>query len=147
MRVNVKNYMYRWFDNMLILQSENDSVLYIYCPSECIYDDGTSRFYCYSTNIQEREFLDIDYVDYHIESKSDISCDGVAHFICYKNDKKLILPGYRGYKDRTLPNDILAKAGGYWHYRNDNEVVEKDRKKRQWLDCVTALADMIKKEN
>lgn len=144
MRVNVKNYMYRWFDNMLILQCENDNVLYIYCPSECIYDDGTSRFYCYSTNIQEREFLDIDYVDYHIESKSDISCDGVAHFIHYKNDKKLILRGYGGRKDRTIPNDILAKAGGYWHYRNDDEVVEKDRKKRQWSDCMVTLADIIK---
>lgn len=33
MRVNVKNYMYRWFDNMLILQTEDDNVLYIYCPS------------------------------------------------------------------------------------------------------------------
>lgn len=146
MRVNVKNYMYRGFDNMLILQCENDSVLYIYCPSECIYDDGTSRFYCYSTNIQEREFLDIDYVDYHIESKLDISCDGVAHFIRYKNDKKLILRGYR-HEDRTIPNDILAKAGGYWHHRNNDEVVKKDRKKRQWSDCVTALADMIKKED
>lgn len=146
MRVNVKNYMHRWFDNMLILQCENDSVLYIYCPSECIYDDGTSRFYCYSTNIQEREFLDIDYVDYHIESKSNISCDGVAHFIQYRNDKKLILCGYR-HKDRTLPNDILAKAGGYWHHRNDDKVVENDRKKRQWSDCVTALADIIKKED
>lgn len=144
MRVKVKGYMYRWFDNMLILQSENDDVLYIYCPSECIYDDGTSRFYCYSTNIHEREILDIDYVDYHIEPKSDISCDGVAHFIQYKNDKKLILRACRGPKNRTLPDDILAKAGGYWHHRNDAEVVEKDRKKRQWSDCVAALADITK---
>lgn len=68
MRVNVKNYIYRWLDNMLILQTEDDNILYIYCPSECIYNDGISRYYCYKENLQARELLEIDYVDYHTES-------------------------------------------------------------------------------
>jgi hypothetical protein len=54
MRIHVKNYLYRHFDNMLILQTEDDNVLYIYCPSECIYNDNTSRFYCYKENIMKR---------------------------------------------------------------------------------------------
>lgn len=144
MRVNVKNYMYRWFDNMLILQTEDDNVLYIYCPSECIYNDGISRYYCYKENLQARELLEIDYVDYHTESDSDISCNGIAHFIQYRNDKKIIRREYGCCKHRELPNDILNKAGGYWHHFNDNETVENDRKKRQWSDFISAISDAIK---
>ena len=102
MRVNIKNYMYRWFDNMLILQTEDDNVLYIYCPSECIYNDGISRYYCYKENLQARELLEIDYVDYHMESDSDISCNGIAHFIQYRNDKQIIIRGYRCCKHTTI---------------------------------------------
>ena len=145
MRVNVKNYLYRHFDNMLILQTEDDNILYIYCPSECIYNDNESRFYCYKENITKREFLKIDYVDYHTESNSVITCDGVAHFIQYGNDKNAWYNNRR-YINRELYMDVLRKAGGYWHYYNDADIVEADRKKRQWSDFASAVSDMIKEE-
>jgi hypothetical protein len=128
---------------MLILQTEDDNILYIYCPSECIYNDNESRFYCYKENIMKREFLKIDYVDYHIESNLVITCDGVAHFIQYGNDENAWC-GSRGYNNKKLYMDALRKAGGYWHYYNDADIVETDRKKRQWSDFVSTVSDMIK---
>ena len=138
MRVNVKNYLYRHFDNMFILQTADDTILYIYCPSECIYNDNISRFYCYRKNIIERAFLRIDYVDYHMELNSVITCDGVAHFIQYSNEKNA------WYNNRELYEGALRKAGGFWRYYNEVDIVEADRKKRQWADFVTSISDMIK---
>jgi hypothetical protein len=91
----------------------------------------------------KREFLKIDYVDYHIESNLVITCDGVAHFIQYGNDKNAWCDS-RGYNNKELCMDALRKAGGYWHYYNDADIVETDRKKRQWSDFVSAMSDMIK---
>ena len=146
MRVKVKNYLYRHFDNMLILQTENDTILYIYCPSECTYDDKFSHYYCYEENIIARQCLEIDYVDYHIESDSNISCDGIAHFIQYDNKNIIIREGYNFYRDRNreLSRDILDKAGGYWHHYNDLSIIESDRKKRQWLGFTVAISNIIK---
>lgn len=138
MRVNVKNYLYRHFDNMLILQTEDDTILYIYCPSECIYEDWRSRFYCYTENILRREAMSIDYVDYHTEPNSDIACNGVAHFIHYGDGRNA------WHDNRGLSYQHLAEAGGYWHYRNDSSVVEADRKKRQWADFAATMSDVIK---
>lgn len=138
MRVNVKNYLYRHFDNMFILQTKDDTILYIYCPSECIYDDNTSRFYCYKENIIKRAFLKINYIDYHTESNSVITCDGVAHFIQYSNEKNA------WYNNRELYEGALRKAGGFWRYYNDVDIIGADRKKRQWDDFTAAMSDMIK---
>lgn len=138
MRVNAKNYLYRHFDNMLILQTEDDNVLYIYCPSECIYNDNISRFYCYTENIVQREFLKIDYIDYHTESNSVLTCDGVAHFIQYGNEENA------WYDNRELYGDALREAGGYWRYYHDADIIEADRKKRQWAGFAAAMSDMIK---
>ena len=138
MRVNVKNHLYRHFDNMLILQTEYDTILYIYCPSECIYNDNISRFYCYRENIIKRAFLNIDYVDYHTESNSVITCDGVAHFIQYSNEKNA------WYNNKELYEGALRKAGGFWRYYNEADIVEADRKKRQWTDFTATMSDMIK---
>jgi hypothetical protein len=86
----------------------------------------------------QREFLKIDYVDYHSESNSVITCDGVAHFIQYGNEKNT------WYNNRELCGDILRKSGGYWHYYNDADIIEADRKKRQWTDFVATMSDVIK---
>jgi hypothetical protein len=67
-----------------------------------------------------------------------ITCDGVAHFIQYGNEKNT------WYNNRELCGDILRKAGGYWHYYNDADIIEADRKKRQWSDFVSTVSDMIK---
>ena len=123
---------------MLILQTEYDTILYIYCPSECIYNDNISRFYCYRENIIKRAFLNIDYVDYHTESNSVITCDGVAHFIQYSNEKNA------WYNNKELYEGALRKAGGFWRYYNEADIVEADRKKRQWTDFTATMSDMIK---
>ena len=141
MQVKVKNYMYRWFDTMLIVQTENDDVLYLYCPSECLYDDGSTRFYCYSTNMNKNDHLTIDYVRYS-NNNSCIKCDGVAEFIKYSETEN---PRYTyRHTGHEIPNDILRKAGGYWRYLNDREEIEKDVTRRQWSGMAAAFSDMLK---
>lgn len=144
MRVNVKNYMYRWFDKMLIVQTENDEVLYLYCPSDCIYNNEDTTFYCYDTNMGSNNVLDIEYVEYK-NNNSCIQCDGVAEFIKYRSfEESRKSRNMYHHTCHDIPGDILNKAGGYWHYRNDDDVLEKDRISRQWSGAAVALSDMLK---
>lgn len=136
MRVRVKNYLYRHFDNMFILQTEDDTVLYIYCPSECLYDDEISKYYCYTNNILDRVYLKIDYIDYHTESNSFIQCDGVAHFVKYNHSEKNAF-----HRDKNLSHNVIKN---YWRYFNDSNVIEKDRNNRQWSGFVSVISDMAK---
>lgn len=140
MIVNVEKYLYRHFDNMLIVFTENNECLYLYCPSECIYQAGDIRFYCYITDITQREYLKIEYIKFHKEPSLSILCDGIADFIQYDiyNRNPLIRGGFE------IQRDLLPKDFNYWDKFNEPKTIQKDKERRQWKGLCEAMSDMTK---
>ena len=85
--VEVKGYVYRHFDTMLIVLTADNKLLYLFCPSETIYNDGKTRFYCYKSNMLEHSKYALDSVTYTEERENFIQCDGVAKTIFFNMEK------------------------------------------------------------
>lgn len=146
-KLNVKNYMYRWFDTMLIVRTENNEVLYLYCSSGCIHTDGDTTFYCYDTNMGINNILDIEYVEYSHNCNSCIQRDCIVEFIKFHSFGESRKSGNMYHHTcHNIQNDILSKAGGYWHYENNDDVLKKDRIQHRWSDAAAALSDMFKQQ-
>ena len=131
--INIKGYDYRHFDNMLIVLTEDDKVLYLYCPSECIYDDGRTKYYCYKNNMEEHLHFAIKRVSYKEGRTKLIDCDGIAEFIVYDmselNNKS------------ALEN---AADYGFWKHYNNSEAVDKDKNDRAWGGVAQAFSTLYK---
>lgn len=128
MRVNVKNYTFRLLDRMLIVQTENDEILFLYCPNYWLDTHNTGYV------------IDIEYVEYYDNYNSHIQCDGVVEFIQH-NIRRFEYPWIRHDK---IPASISKKAGIFRNYYNSREIIEEDIARRKREESIAALCDMFK---
>lgn len=130
MTVNVKTYEYRHFDTMLIVVTEDDNVLYIYCPPyDCVHNNKHTAFYCYSNS---RLLPSIESISYTPGPTKYIMCDGVARYI--------------NYGSGAIHTHTPLPGIDYWKYYVQNkDNIGKDIEVRQWSSVGAAFSNMFKR--
>ena len=137
---NITCYDYRWFDKMPLILTEGGKQLNIYCPSDCIYNDGSSRFYCYDDNINKRLGKVIDCLEYDPNKTYGLQCDGTAEAIWYSDTKENHGADFRKVPHRRTHTPPIR----YWDRYNDRELVDKARNTAAWGGLAEAFSAIAK---
>lgn len=139
---NITCYDYRRFDSMLLILTEDGKQLNIYCPSDCIYNDGSSRFYCYENEVSRRVGKSIDILEYDPDKTYGLQCDGTAEFIWYGD------VGTNRYDD--LERQCILSCNpteppiNIWDRFNDVELVDRARNTAAWGGLAEAFSAVAK---
>lgn len=145
---NITCYDYRWFDNMLLILTEDGKQLNIYCPSACIYRDGDSRFYCYDENISQRVGKAIECLEYDPDETYGLQCDGTAECIWYSDTKENHGTDYRKNFARWMSASCNCNYArppiDYWDRYNDRELVDKAMNTVAWGGLAEAFSAVAK---